>query len=170
MMMKYNLLLFLFIICFGANAQLIHVDGSKTVGLSFGYVKNGFNISSQLSLYQKNSLAYRASIDYERIKVNLTNANIFSANPTLMYTFYSSGEKLFLNAKGGVILGTEFLSNKILNRKTSQFFVGENLGFSLEYFINEKFMINLDFDQRFLQLSRIGSTSFISKIGININF
>jgi hypothetical protein len=87
-----------------------------------------------------------------------------------MYTFYNPGDKLFFNVKGGILTGVEFISNSILDKKKSQFFVGENIGLCGEYFITNRIMINLDFDQRFLQLSKVGNASFIIKFGINYNF
>jgi hypothetical protein len=62
------------------------------------------------------------------------------------------------------------MSNSILDKKKSQFFVGENLGLCAEYFISNKIMLNLDLDQRFFQLSKVGKASFIIQLGINFNF
>jgi hypothetical protein len=87
-----------------------------------------------------------------------------------MYTFYNPGDKLFFNVKGGFLTGVEFISNSVLNKKKSQFFIGENIGLCVEYFITNKVMLNLDLDQRFFQLSKVGNASFIIKIGLNYNF
>jgi hypothetical protein len=57
-----------------------------------------------------------------------------------------------------------------LIKKESQFFVGENIGLCAEYYVTNKIMFNLDLDQRFFQLSKVGKASFIIKFGINYNF
>lgn len=168
--MKTKLILALLLISTSASAQLIHVEGSKAIGLNAGYVKNGFNVSSRITLYQKNSIAYRGSIDFERVSFDISKASIMYANPEIMYTFYTLGNNFFFNVKGGILTGVEFISNSILDKKKSQFFVGENIGLCAEYFISNKIMLNLDFDQRFFQLSKVGKASFIIQLGINYNF
>ena len=168
--MKNRLLLIFFLISASTSAQLIHVDGSKTIGINGAYVKNGFNISSRINFYKSGNLAYRASLDYERVEFAISKASIIYANPELMYTFYTLGDSFFFNVKGGILSGVEFISNSILDKKKSQFFVGENIGFCAEYFISGKIMLNLDLDQRFFQLSKLGNASLIIKLGINYNF
>jgi hypothetical protein len=168
--MKIRLILAFLIISVSAGAQLIHVEGSKALGINYAYVKNGYNVSSRITFYKSGNLTYRGSLDFERVDFDLSNATIVYANPELMYTFYNPLDKLFFNVKGGFLTGVEFISNSVLDKKKSQFFVGENIGLGTEYFITNKIMLNLDFDQRFLQLSKIGSTSFIIKIGMNYNF
>ena len=168
--MKIRLLLAFLIISASASAQLIHVEGSKALGINYAYVKNGFNVSSRLTFYKNNNLSFRASIDFERVRFDLSKASIVYANPELMYTFYTLGDKFFFNIKGGILTGVEFISNSILDKKKSQFFIGENIGLSAEYFISNKIMLNLDFDQRFFQMSKVGKTSFIIGLGINYNF
>jgi hypothetical protein len=168
--MKTKLILALLLISITSSAQLIHVEGTKAIGISGAYVKNGFNVSSRITFYKSGNLAYRASLDYERVSFDLSKASIVFANPELMYTFYTLGEKVFFNVKGGIITGAEFISNSILDKKKNQFFVGENIGICAEYFISNKIMLNLDLDQRFFQMSKVGKASFIIKLGINYNF
>lgn len=168
--MKIRLLLIFLFISSSAGAQLIHVEGSKAIGINGGYVKNGFNASTGITFYKSGNLAYRGSLDFERVEFDLSKATIVYANPELMYTFYTLGDKLFFNVKGGILTGVEFISNSVLDQKESQFFVGENIGLCTEYFISNKIMLNLDFDQRFFQLSKVGNASFIIKCGINFNF
>ena len=168
--MKTKLILALLLISVSASAQLIHVEGSKAIGLDGGYVKNGFNVSSRITLYKNNNFAYRGSIDYERVDFAISKASIIYVNLELIYNFYTLGENFFLSAKGGILSGVEFLNNSVLDKKVSQFFVGENIGLCAEYYVNNKIMFNLDLDQRFFQLSKIGKASFIIKLGINYNF
>jgi hypothetical protein len=168
--MKIRLILAFLIISVSAGAQLIHVEGSKALGINYAYVKNGFNVSSRITFYKSGNFAYRGSLDFERVSFDLSKASIVYANPEVMYTFYNPGDKLFFNVKAGFLTGVEFISNSVLDQKKSQFFVGENIGLCAEYFISGKIMLNLDFDQRFLQLSKVGNASFIIKIGMNYNF
>ena len=168
--MKTKLILALLLISVSASAQLIHVEGSKAIGLDGGYVKNGFNVSSRITMYQKNSIAYRGSLDFERINFTLSKVAITIVNPELIYNFYSLGENFFLSAKVGILSGVEFFSNSLLVKKESQFFVGENIGLCAEYYVTNKMMFNLDLDQRFFQLSKVGKASFIIRLGINYNF
>ncbi len=152
------------------NAQLIHVDGSKALGLNGGFVKNGFSISTRLSLYDKNSFTFRGNIDFESLKVSLSEARNFYVNPEAMYTMYYVGDNLFFSVKTGVIIGVELLSNSVLKEKRNSFILGENLGFCVEYFINQRIMLNFDLDQRFFQMSKLGTASYVVKLGINYNF
>lgn len=168
--MKNKLLLIFLLISASASAQLIHVEGSKAIGINGAYVKNGFNVSPRITLYINNNLAFRASLDYERVNFDISKASIIYVNPELMYTFYTLGDSFFFNVKGGILSGAEFISNSVLDKKKSQFFVGENIGLCAEYFISNKILINLDLDQRFFQLSKVGKASFIIKLGINYNF
>ena len=168
--MKNKLLLAFFIFSASVSAQVIHVEGSKAIGLNSGYIKNGFNVSSRITLYEKNSIALRGSFDFEQVSFDISKASIVYVNPEFMYTFYTLGDRFFFNVKGGILSGVEFLSNSILDKKKSQFFVGENIGLCAEYYISNKIMLNLDFDQRFFQLSKVGKASFIIKFGINYNF
>jgi hypothetical protein len=168
--MKNNLILIFLIISASASAQLIHVEGSKAIGIDGAYVKDGFNASSKITFYKSGKLAYLASLDYERVSFDISKVSIVYVNPGIMYTFYTLGDKLFFNVKGGILPGVEFLNNSILDKKKSQFFVGENIGLCAEYFISNKIMINLDLDQRFFQLSKIGKASYIIKLGANFNF
>lgn len=168
--MKSKLLIAFLFLSASSSAQLIHVDGSRAIGFNAGYVKNGFNVSSRITLYKNNNFAYRGSIDYERVDFPISKASIIYVNPELIYNFYTLGENFFLSAKGGILSGVEFISNSILNKKESQFFVGENIGLCAEYYVTNKIMFNLDLDQRFFQLSKVGKASFIIKLGINYNF
>jgi hypothetical protein len=168
--MKIRLILAFLIISVSAGAQLIHVEGSKALGINYAYVKNGFNVSSRITFYKSGNFAYRGSLDFERVSFDLSKASIVYANPEVMYTFYNPGDKLFFNVKGGFLTGVEFISNSVLDKKKSQFFVGENIGLGAEYFITNKIMLNLDLDQRFFQMSRVGQASFILGLGINYNF
>jgi hypothetical protein len=168
--MKIKLILALLLISASVSAQLIHVEGSKAIGLNAGYVKNGFNISSRITLYQNNNIALRGSLDFELVKFDISKASIVSANPEFMYTLFTLGDGLFFSAKGGFLTGVEFISNSVLVQKESQFFVGENIGLCGEYFITNKIMLNLDLDQRFFQLSKVGKASYIIKLGLNLNF
>ena len=168
--MKIKLLLLFFLISASTSAQLIHVEGSKAIGINGAYIKNGFNVSSRITFYKSGNLAYRASLDYERVSFDLSKASIVFVNPELMYTFYTLGDKVFFNVKGGILTGVELINNSVLDKKKSQFFVGENIGLCAEYFISNKIMLNLDFDQRFFQLSKVGKASFILQLGINYNF
>jgi len=168
--MKNKLILALLLISASVSAQLIHVEGSKAIGVDAGYVKNGFNVSSRITMYQKNSIAYRGSLDFERINFTLSKVAITSVNPELIYNFYSLGENFFLSAKAGILSGVEFLSNSVLDKKESQLFIGENIGLCVEYYLSNKIMLNLDLDQRFFQLSKVGKASFIIRFGINYNF
>jgi hypothetical protein len=168
--MKNKLLIAFLFLSASASAQLIHVEGSRAIGFDAGYVKNGFNGSSRITLYKNNNFAYRGSIDFERVDFAISKASIIYVNPELIYNFYTLGENFFLSAKGGILSGVEFLSNSILVKKESQFFVGENIGLCAEYYVTNKIMFNLDLDQRFFQLSKVGKASFIIKLGINYNF
>ena len=168
--MKNKLVLALLLISASASAQLIHVEGSKAIGLDGGYVKNGFNVSSGITLYKNNNFAYRVSLDYERVDFALSKASIIYVNPELIYNFYCLGENFFFSVKGGILSGVEFLSNSVLDGKESQFFVGENIGLCVEYYLSNKIMLNLDLDQRFFQLSSVGKASYIIKFGVNYNF
>jgi hypothetical protein len=168
--MKIRLILAFLIFSVSAGAQLIHVEGSKALGINYAYVKNGFNVSSRITFYKSGNLAYRGSLDFERVGFDLSKASIVYANPELMYTFYNPWDKIFFSVKGGFLTGVEFISNSVLDIKKSQFFVGENIGLCAEYFITNKIMINLDLDQRFFQMSRVGKASFILGLGINYNF
>lgn len=155
---------------FTANAQLIHVDGSKAVGLNFGYAPSSFNISTRLSLYKNSNLILRGSLEVESVSFKLSKANVLTASPEVMYTLKSFGEKVFLSAKCGLSTGVELLSNSTLAMKKSQFIVGESMGLCAEYYVSQRIMFNLDIDQRFYQLSKLGNASFITKLGINYNF
>jgi hypothetical protein len=168
--MKNKLVLALLLISSSTSAQLIHVAGSKAIGLDGGYVKNGFNVSSRITLYKNNNFAFRGSIDYERVDFAISKASIIYVNLELIYNFYTLGENFFLSAKGGILSGVEFLSNSVLDKKESQFFIGENIGLCVEYYLSNKIMLNLDSDQRFFQLSKVGKASFIIRFGINYNF
>jgi opacity protein-like surface antigen len=168
--MKNKLVLALLLISSSTSAQLIHVAGSKAIGLDGGYIKNGFNVSSRITLYKNNNFAYRGSIDLERVDFAISKASIIYVNPELIYNFYTLGENFFLSAKGGILSGVEFLSNSVLDKKESQFFIGENIGLCVEYYLSNKIMLNLDLDQRFFQLSKVGKASFIIRFGINYNF
>ena len=168
--MKNKLVLALLLISSSTSAQLIHVAGSKAIGLDGGYIKNGFNVSSRITLYKNNNFAYRGSIDYERVDFAISKASIIYVNLELIYNFYTLGENFFLSAKGGILSGVEFLSNSVLDKKESQFFIGENIGLCVEYYLSNKIMLNLDSDQRFFQLSKVGKASFIIRFGINYNF
>lgn len=168
--MKNKLLLAFLIFSASLSAQVIHVEGSKAIGLNGGYIKNGVNVSSRITIYEKNSMALRGSFDFEQVSFDISKASIVYVNPEFMYTFYTLGDRFFFNVKGGILSGVEFLSNSILDKKRSQFFVGENIGLCAEYYISNKIMLNLDFDQRFFQLSKVGKASFIIKLGINYNF
>jgi len=168
--MKIRLILAFLIISVSAGAQLIHVEGSKALGINYAYVKNGFNVSSRITFYKSGNLAFRESIDFERVSFDLSKASIVYTNPELMYTFYTLGDSFFFNVKGGLLIGAEFINNSVLDQKKSQFFLGENIGLCTEYFISNKIMLNLDFDQRFFQLSKVGKASFIIQLGINYNF
>ncbi len=168
--MKNILIIVFLLLSTSISAQLVHVEGSKAIGFSGGYVKNGFNISSRISLYKNNSIALRGSLDFESVKFDISKASVFYVNPELLYSFYNLGENVFFSAKGGMLLGVESIKNSILEKNKNQFFIGENIGLGIEYYVSNKVMINLDIDQRFFQLSKLGNASFIIKFGINYNF
>jgi len=69
--MKNRLILAFLFISVSSSAQLIHVEGSKALGINYAYVKNGFNISSRITFYKSGNLAYRGSLDFERVEFDL---------------------------------------------------------------------------------------------------
>jgi len=87
--MKNKLLIAFLLLSASSSAQLIHVAGSKAIGIDGGYVKNGFNLSSKITMYKNNNFAYRGSIDYERVDFAISKASIIYVNLELIYNFYT---------------------------------------------------------------------------------
>ena len=76
--MKIRLILAFLIISVSAGAQLIHVEGSKALGINYAYVKNGFNVSSRITFYKSGNLAFKPDalkkpVDLSYIGIEIPN-------------------------------------------------------------------------------------------------
>lgn len=173
-MKKITFILTALLICFiGANkgySQLKHVQGINAVGSNFSYVKNGYGLNLVYTNYLRNDMILKGGFIYEKVSFKLSSFSAFYLNPEFHYTLANLNYNIFFNAKGGVLIGLESSGNEILSKKINQFILGEAFGLSTEILIGSKIFLNLDAEQRFFQMSKIGKTSFIMKIGINYNF
>lgn len=173
-MKKVTFCIIFLLMCFiGAKkgySQLKHVQGINSIGVNYGVIKNGFSTNFVYTNYLKSNMIIKAAFIYENVSFKLSKYDAYYLNSEFHYTLTNFNYTVFINAKGGLICGYEFMSNDIIERKLKQFILGESIGLSTEILIGSKFFLNLDAEQRFFQMSKIGSMSMILKLGINYNF
>jgi hypothetical protein len=151
--------------------NLAHVKDKEQFGLGGGYVANGFNVDGFYAKYWKKDILFRIDINYETATYALTTMNWFYFSPELNYTIRKVTNRFFINAKAGLILGKENLSNKIMvNHNLNKFSYGEKIGFKMEYFLTPDISLNIDLEQRFINNSNIGTLSKIAIISISYNY
>jgi hypothetical protein len=151
--------------------NLAHVKDKEQFGVGGGYVQNGFNIDGFYAKYWRKDIIFRTDINYETASYSLTRMNWYYISPEINYTIQKVSNRLFINAKAGVILGKEYLSNSIMvNHKLNKLSIGEKIGFKIEYFLTPDVSLNIDLEQRFINNSNLGTLSNIALISISYNY
>lgn len=169
--MRLTLYLILFVLLtISAHGQgLRHVKGNTAFGVTAGIVKEGFNIGAQYSIYLKSNKIIKGNLLYESGNIGKTQFNLLYLNPEYLYTAARLNKSIYINLKGGLIVGYENLQNDIFNEATSIFF-GENIGINAELFLTNRLSLNFDIEQRIFHKSNLGTFSPNIRMGINLIF
>ena len=166
--MKKLLLVFVIVFLgFTANAQLRHVAGSQSVGLGIGVTKEGKQISGNYGYLLKNDIGVGGRLAYEKLDFDLSDAGQIYFNPSGWYMLKKIKEMVFLNVKGGVLVGYEFTSNDILDKKENGIYFGQSFGLNAEFYVHNKITIDLNLEQRIFQKSMFGSNSYLISLIVN---
>src|SRR5208282_973880 len=137
--------------------KLVHKKGKEQFSVGGGLVKNGWNVDVAYSKYLNKDWLFRTDLFYENVKLGLTTLNAYYGSMEFNYCIDKLSNRCFLNAKAGVILGTEDETNKIMvNLPINTIVYGEKFGFKGEYFITPVVSLNLDLEQRIIDNSKIG--------------
>lgn len=151
--------------------NLSHVKDKEQFGVGGGRVENGFNVNAFYAKYWKKDLLFRTDLNYETATYSLTKMNWFYISPELNYTIQKVSNQFYINAKAGLIVGSENLSNKIMvNEKLTKITYGEKIGVKFEFYVAPEVSLNLDLEQRFINNSNIGTLSRIALLSISYNF
>jgi hypothetical protein len=148
-----------------------HVKGQEQFSFGAGIIKNGWNVESAYGKYLQKDWLFRTDVSYETVKINLTTLNAFYLSPEMNYCIKKVNNRFFINAKGGVIAGLEYLNNEIMvNKKISQVVLGEKIGLKLEYFLTPELSMNVDLEQRFINNSQLGTITRNAYLSLSYNF
>lgn len=151
--------------------KLVHKKGNEQYSLGCGIVKNGWNIDAAYGKYITKDWLFRTDFIYETVNLGITTINAYYVSPEFNYCIDKVSNRIYINAKAGVILGDETAKNKIMvNKDLDQIVYGEKAGFKLEYFITTDISVNIDVEQRFINNSQIGTLTRNGYISLSYNF
>ncbi len=166
--MKRSILLFVFaLFAITTHAQLRHVSGIKSIGLGYGHIKNGYQLNASFGHRFNSNFEFKTTLAYESIEFEISPASFFYLHPEALYVVKKVTEYLYINVKGGLIIGFENTSNPILERTKSGLSIGQNIGISNELYLTNKHTVKLELEQRFFQKSVYGNTSYLIAISLN---
>jgi hypothetical protein len=165
---KLFFMLFLFFPVTGYS-QLRHIDGINMGGIFYATSPNSNTFGFTYQKYLYNFLSLKGNFSFENVHYNLSTYNDYTVNPEILYTALSDKKNVFINLKGGILLGIESLNSPMFNQKFNNVFFGESLGLNGEFYITSKIKIDLDFEQRFLQNSKIATERYLFKFTISKN-
>lgn len=180
----YLFLLMLFVGMASANAQSVkwmkkqnafkrsaHIKGQEQFSIGGGYVTNGYNACAAYGKYFTKNLLFRTDFVYETVKIELTTLHGYYLSPEVNYTIKKIGNQFFINIKAGAILGSENMSNSIMvNKKLNKIVFGEKVGLKFEYYITPEVSMNIDFEQRFINNSQVGTMTRNCYVSLSYNF
>lgn len=148
-----------------------HIKDQQQFCFGAGIVKDGFNGNVGYGKYFTKNWLIRTDFIYENVKINETTLSGYYISPEANYCFDKVSNRLFLNAKVGLIIGDESLKNNIMvNHPINKLIYGEKIGLKVEYYISTDFSLNLDLEQRFLNNSIVGTISRNAYFSISYNF
>jgi len=150
----------------GNTPTLKHVQGISSVGISGGYVTDGFNAGLGYTYYLKSRAMIRCKAIYENTNLNSTKLTFVYLNPELMYSLIKFSNSFYFNIKGGPLVGYEMLKNAAITTKMNAVVFGGEIGANAEFLLSSKLGLNLDYDQRLIANSNAGSQSYCITLGI----
>ncbi len=166
--MKRSILIFVIaLFTVTTHAQLRHVSGIKSIGLGYGHIKNGYQLNASFGHRFNPNFEFKTTLAYESIEFEISPASFFYLHPEALYVVKKVTEYLYINVKGGLIIGFENTSNSILERTKSGLNIGQNIGISNELYLTNKHTVKLEMEQRFFQKSLYGNNSYLIAISLN---
>jgi len=151
--------------------RFAHIKGQQQVSIGGGMIANGFNATGSYGKYITKNLLFRTDIYYENAIMGLTTLSAYYISPEINYTINKVSNHFFIDAKVGLISGSENMSNKIMvNKKLNNIVFGEKIGLKFEYFIVPEVSLNLDVEQRFINNSKAGTATRNAYFSISFNF
>jgi len=165
-MVRYLLLLILILLsdC-QVTGQPRHVSGMNMLGISAGLGNNALLIGGIYQKYYSGYFSGRLSLSLDQVNYKLSSYHAYYLSPAVQYSLLTNKRNLYLNAQGGLIGGIEHISSAIFNQRINNLYLGESIGAAFEYFISSFLKIELEFEQRFFQASKISNYRYFFLLG-----
>jgi hypothetical protein len=148
-----------------------HIKDQEQFSIGGGQVNGGYNACAAYGKYVSKNLLFRTDLFYETVKLGLTTLHGYYLSPEINYTINKIGNQLFINVKGGVLVGREDMNNSIMvNKKLNKIVFGEKIGIKFEYYITPEVSLNIDLEQRFINNSMAGTMARNCYLSLSYNF
>lgn len=158
---------FLMLVLFGQTQSNL-VKGSQY--LSFRYGASKFSFPKYASLewgYAFNEkMLIRSGFAFESGKVTSTVFNNSYINADFMYNLFSIKNRLYGGLSVGPVGGVEFIRSDRDPIKDFRFIYGGRIGTELDYLLNPKWSLKVDFNQWYVRPSNLGSWFYTGTIGV----
>jgi hypothetical protein len=179
-MKKTIIILSVLLVIISSNVfgQLVHVEGAKTIDLTLGKSKQGFQAMAGYNVFFKRNIFLQSNIGFETGQLDATNKSgnkinrvsdfsSYEINTKLHYTIWK-WQKLYLNTNGGLVLGYEVENSQISEKYNADWSFGFVLGGLVEYWNLGNWGFGLGFDQ-YLMVKSIWGNKYLVNLQVKYN-
>lgn len=147
------------------KGQLRHSQGDVMAGVAYGAGNQTSLYSFGVCYYLNSEMGLKAASYLQKVRFNITNFNGYYLQPDFFYSILNNHRSLYLNIKAGMLMGMEFWKNEMLEDEQTNFYYGETIGISLEWFISPNLKMELVAEQQFWHQSMLALYRPFVKLG-----
>ncbi|MFM8914122.1 MAG: conjugal transfer protein TraO, partial [Flammeovirgaceae bacterium] len=154
-------------------AQIRHVRGIKSVDAMYLKTKSGQAFSVGYVSYRNNSSYIKGALFFEQGTESGIQYTSMGAEAYYAKNLVHAGSVYYLNAIGGAHLSVDNPVNGTFNPELkipTTFKMGVLFGVENEIFINDRFVLIINFSQRMLLGNEYGNYRWFAGAGIRYNF
>ena len=146
--------------------QVRHIKGMKGVEINLGATGQAPFFAAGYSQYLDRIAYIKGSLGYERGTASNSDFSTYFIDAAMHYTFYSVNPNFFLNAVGGLSGMHEEIEKKEITIDQSGSSIGVLIGFEMELYIDERWVVLLNGNQRHYFSSNFGKNRWLVGAGI----
>ncbi|MEP2668788.1 MAG: conjugal transfer protein TraO [Cyclobacteriaceae bacterium] len=178
-MKKVYLLVIGVLIAFASSAQIRHVRGVQSADLTYGISGYGKVIALSYVKYTSKKAYFKVGPFLETGNSPQITYTSFGIDAALNYTVMKVTEGIYVNLLAGATSSIDKLSDPLTlfdelgstrNEDFSTLKFGLFGGLEVETFINDRFVVLLNFNERLMIKENFGRNRFFLSLGVRYNF
>lgn len=149
-------------------AQSNLVKGNHYVALKYGLSKYSIPtyFNGEWGIAINEGMVLRSGLSYEHGNQGSTIFNNFYLNADFHYNIFNVKNRLFANMSLGPVSGMEFLKSDRDPLKDMSFVYGGKASAELDYLINTKWSLKMEFSQWYVRPSNLGAWFYTGTLGV----